>query len=231
MTGEHPRLHHCREGKTYVAGIDLAGEREEMEGVMLQAINPRRDSTVITIAEVEFPTDVTAVSREPERGEEMARQSLPAIKVIEHYEWHGIKHTELYPQMVNILKNTWKCSRIVVDATGIGEPIAGFLRRALGGKVHPFRFSQRSKSELGFGLLAAINGGRLKIYRRDGSDEAREFWHQMEKARSQFRPSQTMNFYVAPADGHDDYLMSLALAVETLRDYRPRRATGGTRDR
>jgi hypothetical protein len=217
MAGEHPRLHHRQEGKTYVAGIDLAGEAEEMEDVMLQALTPRRDATVITICELQPPTNVIASE---------AWQSLPSLKVVEHYEWRGIKHTELYPQMVNILKNTWRCSRIVVDATGIGEPIASFLRKALGGKVHPFRFNQRSKSELGFGLLAAINGGRLKIYQRDGSDEARKFWHQMEKARSHFRPSQTMNFYVAPADGHDDYLMSLALAVEALRDYKPRRAKG-----
>jgi hypothetical protein len=48
----------------------------------------------------------------------------------------------------------------------------------------------------------------------------------MEKARSFYRASQTMNFYVDPSDGHDDYLMSLALLVEAARDYRPRIATG-----
>jgi hypothetical protein len=31
-----------------------------------------------------------------------------------------------------------------------------------------------------------------------------------------------MNFYVPPSEGHDDYLMSLALAVEVARDLDPR---------
>ena len=65
-----------------------------------------------------------------------------------------------------------------------------------------------------FFALAAVNSGRLKMYRSDDSEEYREFWLEMEKAKSQYRPSQTMNFYVDPAQGHDDFLMSLALLVE-----------------
>jgi hypothetical protein len=210
MRGEHTRLRTPDSGlRTYVAGIDLAGEAEEEEGMMMTAASPKRDSTVITIAEM------------IESGE------LPSLKVVEHYCWTGVKHTELYPEMVDLLKNTWNCSRVVVDTTGIGEPVASFLRKALGSKVRPFKFSQRSKSELGFGLLAAINGGRLKVYKQDSSSEAREFWWEMERAKSQFRASQTMNFYVDPTEGHDDFLMSLALVVETVRDYRPRKARGG----
>jgi len=34
-----------------------------------------------------------------------------------------------------------------------------------------------------------------------------------------------MNFYVDPAQGHDDFLMSLALLVEAAR-YLPRHARG-----
>jgi hypothetical protein len=37
-----------------------------------------------------------------------------------------------------------------------------------------------------------------------------------------------MNFFVEPADGHDDYLVSAALAVEAAKDIetRPRIARG-----
>ena len=114
----------------------------------------------------------------------------------------------------------------MVDATGVGQPVSSFLRSALGTKVSPFTFTVRSKSELGFNLLAAINSGRLKVYAGDGSDEYQEFWFEMEKAKSQYRPSQTMNFYVDPADGHDDFLMSLALLVEAANQYTPRGARG-----
>ena len=64
------------------------------------------------------------------------------------------------------------------------------------------------------------------MYGGDDSDEYREFWSEMEKAKSQYRPSQTMNFYVDPAQGHDDFLMSLALAVEATDQYTPRGARG-----
>ena len=116
----------------------------------------------------------------------------------------------------------------MVDATGVGEPVCSFLRKSLGSRVAAFTFTQGSKSELGFALLAAINSGRLKVYKGDGSAEYQEFWFEMEKARSQYRPSQTMNFYVEPAQGHDDFLMSLALLVEAANQYTPRGARGNS---
>ncbi len=125
----------------------------------------------------------------------------PAVRVVEHYRWVGKKHTELYGQMVDILKNVWRCRRVAVDATGVGEPVAAFLKKALGSRVTPFTFTQSSKSELGFNLLAAVNSGRLKMYAGDGSEEYKEFWREMELARSQYRASQTMNFYVDPSQG------------------------------
>ncbi len=114
----------------------------------------------------------------------------------------------------------------MVDATGIGQPVSSFLRQALGSKILPFTFTTQSKSALGFNLLAAINSGRLKVYKGDGSAEYQQFWFEMERAKSQFRPSQTMNFYVDPSEGHDDFLMSLALVVEAGRQYEPRGARG-----
>ena len=213
LQGEHSRKHRPDAGKVYVAGIDLAGEAEVEEGAHLIGMKSRQDSTVVTIGELDFSTldDV---------------QKQPRICVVEHYCWKGKKHTELYPQLVDILKNVWHCRKIVVDATGIGQPVSSFLRQALGSKVSPFTFTQRTKSELGFSLLATINSGRLKIYSGDGSDEYREFWFEMERAKSQYRPAQTMNFYVAPSEGHDDFLISLALLVEAASQYEPRGARG-----
>jgi hypothetical protein len=132
----------------------------------------------------------------------------------------------LYPQIIDIIKNVWHCRRVVVDATGIGQPVYSFLRQAVGSSVIPFVFTQKSKSELGFNLLAAVNSGRLKMYTGDNSSEYQEFWYEMEKSKSFYRPSQTMNFYVEPSQGHDDFLMSLALLVEAARDYQPRVGRG-----
>jgi hypothetical protein len=210
LQGEHERKHHSESGKVYVGGIDLAGEVEGEEGGFLK---PRQDSTVVTIGELDFSAvdDI---------------QKQPKVCVVEHYAWQGRKHAELYSQLVDILKNVWHCRRVVVDATGIGQPVSSFLRQALGSRITPFTFTAPSKSALGFNLLAAVNSGRLKVYKGDGSAEFTEFWLEMERAKSQFRPSQTMNFYVDPAEGHDDYLMSLALLVEAGSHYAPRGARG-----
>jgi len=35
-----------------------------------------------------------------------------------------------------------------------------------------------------------------------------------------------MNFYVDPAQGHDDFLMSLVLVAEAVKQYEPREAKG-----
>jgi hypothetical protein len=115
---------------------------------------------------------------------------------------------------------------VVVDSTGVGQPVSSFLRRALGSRVLPFTFTAQSKSELGFNLLAATNSGRLKIYAGDGSPECQEFWLEMERAQSQYRQNKTMNFYVDSTRGHDDFLMSLALLVEAANQYSPRGARG-----
>ncbi len=210
LQGEHHRRHQPEPGKTYVAGIDLAGEAETEEGAALRALKPRQDSTVVTIGELDF----------------CGLTKQPRVKVVEHYWWTGRKHAKLYPQLIDTLKAVWHCRKVVVDATGVGQPVSSLLRQSLGSKVIPFTFTARSKSELGFNLLAAINSGRLKVYTGDGSPEYQEFWFEMEKAKSHYRPSRTMNFYVDPAEGHDDFLMSLALLVEAARQYEPRGAKG-----
>ena len=213
MSGEHSRQHQPSRGRVYVAGIDLAGEVEEGEGERLRALEPRRDSTVVTIGELDFSQCSGVIGQ-------------PIIRVVEHYRWTGRKHNELYSGLVDILKNVWHCRRIAVDATGIGQPVSSFLRQALGSRVSPFTFTARSKSQIGFNLLAAINSGRLKVYAADGSAEYQEFCFEMEKAKSRYRPNQTMDFYVDPAEGHDDFLMSLALVVEAVNEHSPRRAKG-----
>lgn len=213
LQGEHSRRRHPQPGKIYIAGIDLAGEAENEEADYLKETVMRQDSTVITIGELDF-----SVCNE--------LRKKPRVLINEQYHWTGKKHTALYPQIVDILKNVWHCRKIVVDATGIGEPVAAFLKQTVGSKVVPFKFTALSKSELGFNLLSAINSGSLKMYAGDSSPEYAEFWFEMGKAKSLYRPNQTMNFYVDPAQGHDDFLMSLALLVEAGNLYEPREAKG-----
>ena len=216
MQGPHSRRRGPEAGRTYVAGIDVAGASAVQDGA-LRAARPRRDSTVVTIAEVDFSSSDELIGG-------------PAVRVVEHYWWTGRSHASLYPQLVDVLKNVWGCRRVVVDATGLGEGVASFLEKALGSSiVSPFKFTAQSKSSLGFQLLAAVNSGCLKMYAGESSPEGQEFWHEMERAKSHYRPNRTMSFFVDPSQGHDDFLMSLALTVKASQ-YQPRVARGRLRD-
>ena len=223
LAGRHARQRAPRTGETYVAGLDLAGGAVDAVATGTSggatAGSARRDSTVLTIARALFPS-----------GDALVQD--PRLEVVEHYTWSGEPHETLLPRLADLLREVWQVRRLSVDATGLGETIARLLTTALGSQVvRPVRFTQESKSRLGYGLLAAVNGGRLKLYEGDGSAEYRYCQRELELARTAFRANRTMNFFVEPADGHDDYLVSLALLVDAASDAAPRTARGRVMER
>ena len=213
VQGHHDRRSSPEPGRVYVAGVDVAGESAEGEDQALRDARPQRDSTVVTVAELDFS-----------RCDQLSPE--PAMRIVEHYWWTGHSHASLLPRLVDVLGRLWRCRRVVVDATGLGQGVASFLEKALGkAVVTPFIFTTQSKSRLAFDLLAAVNSGRVRMYTRDGSQDYMEFTSQLEKAQGFFRPNQTMSFFVDPRHGHDDFLMSLALLVKAS-EYQPRSARG-----
>lgn len=219
LQGAHPRQSTPQHGEVYVAGLDVGGQDwEEGRQPLLGGDWSRgHDATVLTIARVVYPS-AAALVREPR------------LEVVEHLAFRGDRHDDLLGRLVDVLGRVWRVRLVIVDATGMGETLARFLARALGeGRVRPLRFTSESKSRLGYGLLAAVNGGRLRMYAGDGSPEYAEFWRQVELARIVYRPNRTMNFFVDPSQGHDDFLVSLALvtaAAAELEEERPRIARG-----
>ena len=212
LQGDHARQDTPRPGAVYVAGLDLAGAPvaiSEPEWGASGAV--ARDETVLTIGEV-----VAA-----EHGGE------PQIRVVQHYRWRGAPHGALTEQLTDLLKNVWRVRRVAVDATGIGEPTAAALHRRMGQAVQPIIFTQQSKSRLGFELLALVNGGRLRLYSDDQSPESAAMRHQLRHAQAEHNANRTMNFYVPEREGHDDFLISLALLARASADEGgPRRAIG-----
>jgi len=257
MLGSHQRLRSPdKAGALYIAGVDLAGEAAQ-EMSLLRGACPERDSSVAFPSsspcfrrgglrltpqndkERRARNDKKGAGNDEGRSQDSTiitiaqvdmANKLPALRIVEQYQWTGIAHSQLYPQMVQILKNIWNCHRIAVDATGIGQPVASFLRKELGSRVIPFTFTQKSKSELGFELLSYVNSNRVKLYQQDGSKEYQETMFQLERAKAEYRPNQTVNFYVPSWQGHDDFLMSLALLVIAARNFQIRYAKGSTRD-
>lgn len=199
MRGDHPRAHRRTDGEVYVAGVDLAGPDEEPTDLLVRRANPRRDSTVVTIARV---TPVMVAESVVE----------PRVEVVEHCWWTGRGHRAQYEQLLATLRDLWGCARVVVDASGIGAGVADFLQAAMGSAVQPFVFTAESKSRLGFALLAAVNGGRFKIYAGDGADgAAAELWREAAACRYAVRRGQQLAFWVPASQGHDDFVVSAAL--------------------
>jgi hypothetical protein len=209
LRGTHSRLHGPRmvggRPALYVAGVDVAGADEGVEGLdgREALAHPQRDATVVTIAEVE-------------RDEQMP--GAVAVRLVEHYEWVGLEYREQYLRLRDVLRGVWQCARVVIDASGIGAGLAAWLVEGLGKQaVECFQFTRESKSALGWELLAAVNTGRLKMYAEDGSPESRHFWEEARQARSVHLPGQKLNFFVPVEKGHDDYLMSAALCARAAR--------------
>lgn len=203
LNGTHPRLDeplHTRRA-AYVAGLDVAGESEQP--------HPRgHDRTVLTIAHVEWSTDTTAP---------------PVTRACTAYEWQGEPHADLYP-LIAQLARAWRLRRIAVDTTGLGEALGLYLEREIGpDKVIKYRFTQLSKSNLGFGLQAAATTGRFSYWQDDGSPERRRALGELRLCRADYQPNRSMRWYVREEDGHDDHVASAALCVHAAEQSpRPR---------
>jgi len=198
----------------YVAGLDIGGES-------FGGGRPGGpDRTVLTIARVIAPDPECRVPSAECR-----------IEILDHVSWEGAPHAELAGALARLLRDVWRVRRLVVDATGLGEGLAGSLTALRGGpEVVRLRLTEQLKSRLGYGLLAAVNCGRLGLYRNDGSPESRLVREECTRARATYRSNRTLAFAVGPADGHDDFLISLALVVEAATGLVPRVARGRLED-
>jgi hypothetical protein len=228
MKGTHspkdspPPLGGGQGGGIYCLLLDVAGTDESLPPDGGETEGGKRDSTALTIVEVDL------ASLEDELIQ------APTYRVVSRKEWVGVKHTTLYGQ-IKALAEHWQARYLVVDATGIGAGLASFLEKALPGRVIPFIFTQKSKSDLGWAFLAAIETGRYKEYLPDGQHRPevagpqdrtleslqRTFWRQVGNCQSQILegPGKIIRWgvpdgYRDEASGelvHDDLLVSAAL--------------------
>jgi hypothetical protein len=118
------------------------------------------------------------------------------------------------------LRDLWGVARVVV---GVGGPTPGPLQRpcgAAGEVVAPLLLTSESRSRGGRACLAAVNGGRFKLYRHEEADDsdASEFWRAAERSRAAPRPGRRLDFWVPPREGRDDFVVSAALCAQAGRD-------------
>lgn len=207
IQGGYPRTLTSAKG-LYVAGLDVAGEAASTD-----LLARGRDETVLTIARVTH--------------QEGRQRPLPHTAVQTVYRWHGKPHSTLYDEIGDLLEHTWKVKLVAVDSTAMGEAAAILLARRLGQhRVIPYRFTEQSKSHLGYELQAAANTNRLSLWQADSSPDHQEMTRQLSLCRAVYKPNRALQFFLDPQDGHDDIVISVALCVEAANNATPAIARG-----
>ncbi len=213
MSGSHPPLEAPGSGRQYALLLDAAGADEGIFSEGTQLANPGRDATALTIVEVD------------NSNREFLR--APVYRVVNRHLWLGEPHPVLFAQLTSLAEH-WNARWVVMDATGVGAGLAGFLEKALPGRVIPYTFNTATKSALGWGFLAVVDSGRFKDFAVPPGDEhtpqaelQRCFQHQLEAAQMtvQDGPGRRMRWSVpdsarhpeTSAPLHDDLLISAAL--------------------
>lgn len=218
MQGDHAPQIAPTPGRTYAMLLDVAGEDEgaitgsAVDAGDVQALsNPRRDSTCLTIVDVDLATlsDPTI--------------SRPTYRAVGRFLWTGVKHSLLYG-ILRSHADLWRPRYLVVDATGVGAGLASFLEAALPpGVVIPFDFTPHSKSQLGWDFLAICDTGRWKDYQPPAAErESETFWRELEFCQYEVVPGPSRLLRWSVPEGtrdpattelvHDDTVLSAALA-------------------
>jgi len=210
-------------GRLYALTLDVAGEDEAVladpETGQTEALsNPRRDSTALTVFEVDLSSvDDPLINK-------------PTYRVVFRKEWIGVKHASLYGE-IKAIAELFDVRYLAVDCTGVGAGLTSFLSASLGDKVIPFEFNIRTKSDLLWDFLGIIDSGRFKDYALAGSEQvdpslaaaAAAFWQQVQFCEFEILPGpqKRVRWGVPdgrrdPSDGslvHDDLLISAALCA------------------
>ena len=205
MQGTHVEQSEPVDGQLYAMTIDVAGEEEDSASETASVKDTSaRDATSLTLFNVDLstlPPDVLGA---------------PTYRVVARFTWTGKKHTKIY-NAIKVLAKTWRAEYIVIDSTGVGQGLSSFIERAFPGRVIPYYFTQKSKSDLGWKFLAVIETGRYKEPVKSES----LFWQQAQHCQHEVLegPGRIMRWGVP--DGtrdeitrelvHDDELISAAL--------------------
>lgn len=212
-------------GTAYAFTIDVAGAEEDgVEGAAARSANPRRDATALSVVRVRRAS-----------GSGAGVDPRPGYDVVARYLWTGARHPALLERIV-ALAGVWRPRQVVIDATGVGAGLAGFLAVALGERtVQPFIFSAASKSRLAWEFLALVDAGRLRVCDPALGGDAEQarldalFWKQVAACRYTVLPGpgRLLRWGVEDERLHDDLLISAALVAALDRhDWRPRTARG-----
>ena len=209
MAGDHEKREEPEPGKIYAMMIDVAGgEEENKSGKKLETDeSQKRDATAITICEIDLSTLHTV-------------KHGVTWRVVCRYNWTGLKQTEQYARIEGLI-SIWD-PYVCIDGTGIGGGLADFIQQLVPEeKFINFKFSLKTKSDMGWKWLGMINTGRWKEYKTHDALQERYF-EQIKHCKYEVVPGPGNLIKFAVPDGtrnesgdyvHDDLIMSAAMAA------------------
>lgn len=202
VRGSHPKQEIPTPGKSYAFLVDVAGQDEKSID-MLSLDNPARDSTALTIVEIDTSN--------------LQAAGVPTYKIVNRRAWIGEKHTTVHAQIRN-LAELWGIQFGIIDATGVGEGLWSLLDQSQPYRWMPVKFTATEKSDIGYQFLQIVETGRYREY----SPLDDTLLVQMEKCRSEVRPGASKLLAWGVPDGlrdqtgqflHDDLLVSASLCA------------------
>lgn len=118
--------------------------------------------------------------------------------------------------LTKIVKTVGSNTDVMIDATGVGDPVTEALQREMNNvRVDGFKFTRQSKQPLIEGLAIAIQGGEIHYPAGHIVSELESY---------EYEYTRTGVVYTAPAGMHDDCVCALALAWRKLSEIKGRKA-------
>lgn len=170
----------------------------------------KSDSTVVTVGEVDWDNPVIVqVSPDPNVPDYVVYD----VCVKDWLEIQGDNWEEQFHQIISYLNN-FEVKRIVIDATGVGSPIADRLAAAVDAEVVPYVFSTTAKSELYKHFDSQIKQSRFHYPANDETKQSMEYKRFMEQMANLTKEFSGQNMVCRHPDvrgAHDDYPDSAGL--------------------
>lgn len=146
MIGDRPSQTEPVPGRIYAITIDVGGQDEALLNLDGMG-NPGRDYTTLDIVDIDLST--------------LEDLQAPTYRVVKRNAWQGERHTTIYGKIKAIAEG-WNVQYIVIDSTGVGEGLWSMIAKRFPTKALPVKFTQQTKSEIGYGYIGMIETGRFR---------------------------------------------------------------------
>lgn len=117
-------------------------------------------------------------------------------------------------EKIILLRNRYNRAHLTIDSTGVGDPIAELLQKR-GVRVDDFKFSNTSKDQLVKKMGIFFSEKKITL---PPVDQIPNLVTELEQYTYELLPISGKIRYSAPSGMHDDEVMSLGLAIWSLKD-------------